>query len=516
LASPSSPRGGTIARWLSAETLSQKAFLNTFAAAIDYAARLLVGFLINPVLVAGLGTYGYGLWQVLRQLTGYLSPAGGRATQALKWMIASHQSSTDVLEKRRFVGGAILVWTLFLPLLSVLGALLAWLSPGWMGVPDDFVTTARLAMGCLVAQLILTMLADVPRSVLTGENLGYKRMGVSALLVLLGGGLMAGAVHLDLGLVDVAASLLVVALLTGLLFLRVAWRHVSWFGVAWPTRELVRRFLGLSWWFLAWHIVMQVMRASDLVLLGLLASLETVTTYSLTRFVPETLIGGVQIVVLGITPGLGGILGRGEIARARRVRSEIMVLTWLVTTVAGTTMLVWNRSFVGLWVGAEHYAGSLPMLLILLMVTQFVMIRNDAIVIDLMLDLRNKVLLGGLSAALSVMAAVLLMDRLGHGIVGLCLGMLAGRSILSMAYPWMVGERLDAPPLQQLRGILRPAGAAALVLWLGFELGDRLVVNSWPRLVLGVATTGILASILAFFVGLSGSQRQRVWARLQR
>jgi O-antigen/teichoic acid export membrane protein len=512
VASPSS----TLARWLSAETLTQRAFLNAVAAGVDYAARLAVGFLVNPLLVAGLGAYAYGLWQVLRQMSGYLSPAGGRATQALKWTIANHQGSTDTLQKRRFVGAALLVWALFVPLLSVLGIVIVWFAPGWLELPDGYVTTARLAMGLLVAQLVLSTGVDVPRSVLTGENLDYKRMGLSALLVLLSGGLMAAAVHFDLGLVGVAACPLITSCFTGLLFLGVARKHVPWFGVARPPRELVRRFLGLSGWFLAWRVVMQAMRSSDLVLLGLFASLETVTTYSLTRFVPESLVGLIQIVVFGVMPGLGGILGRGEIQRASRVRGEIMVLTWLVATVAGVTMLLWNRSFVSLWVGAEYFAGSLPMLLILLMVTQFVLIRNDANVIDLMLDLRSKVLLGGLSAVLSLLAAVVLMQHFESGIVGLCLGFLAGRSILSVAYPWMLGEQLQDPLPRQLRKILRPTGLTILMIGTALAYGDGLMATSWPALVSGVAATGVLAGILAFFLGLSSAQRARILMRIRR
>ena len=43
------------------------------------------------------------------------------------------------------------------------------------------------------------------------------------------------------------------------------------------------RFLQLSGWFLVWRIVIQAMRASNLVVLGTLDSLEAVMTYALTK-----------------------------------------------------------------------------------------------------------------------------------------------------------------------------------------------------------------------------------------
>ena len=63
-------------------------------------------------------------------------------------------------------------------------------------VPAEFVWPARLATVLLVSNVILLSLADVPRAVLQGENLGYKRMGLSAILVFVTGGGTNGLSHL--------------------------------------------------------------------------------------------------------------------------------------------------------------------------------------------------------------------------------------------------------------------------------------------------------------------------------
>ena len=236
----------TLSRWLSGENRTQKAFLNTLAAALDYGARIVVGFVITPMLVAGLGTLGFGLWQVLQQLVGYASPASGRPTQALRWTIAKEQTSTDYAAKQRHVGSTLVLWVFFLPVLSGAGILLAWFGPGWLDTPVELSRAARWAASLLVGNLILMTLVEVPRAVLDGENLSYKRMGLSAALVFGGGGLTALALHLDTGLVGVAACPLAISFLTGVLFLRVVRRHVPWFGVARPSAKAVRAFFILS------------------------------------------------------------------------------------------------------------------------------------------------------------------------------------------------------------------------------------------------------------------------------
>jgi O-antigen/teichoic acid export membrane protein len=498
-------------------TLTQKASLNALATSIDYAARWAVTFLITPVLVASLGDFRFGVWQVLGRLIGYLSPAGGRPDQVLKWTIATQQGSTDQAEKRRQVGSALVVWVLFFPLLSLLGAVLAWYTPSWLKAPPELVPSVRWATALLVADLILTNLAEIPRSVMRGENLGYKRMGLSTVLVLLGGALTALAVYANGGLIGMAGANVLTTALTGVMFVKVARSSVAWFGVAKPVLGSVRRFLGLSAWFLAWTLVMQLLRGADVVVLGILGSPELVTRYSLTRSIPETLIGFVAILVFGTTPGLGRIIGTRDFAKAARVREEMMIITWLMVTALSSTMLLWNRSFVQLWVRkADYYAGTIPNLLIALVVMQFVFIRNDANIIDLTLDLRKKVLVGLLSAGLSAGLSGVLVARFGLGIVGLALGFLAGQSVLSVAYPLIVGRFLGLSARAQLQGALRPASVSVLACGLLSALGDALVVRSWFVLVPVAGLTLISSSLLIFYTGLSAEQRARLWKRIRR
>jgi O-antigen/teichoic acid export membrane protein len=506
---------------LSDESLTKRAYLNAVAAALDYGARLLVGFIITPLLVAGLGDYFYGTWQILNRVVGYISPASGRPTQALKWILANRQASTDYEEKRRYVGSTVAVWALFLPLLMALGGLLVWFVPSWLNAPPEFSWIVRLATALLVANLAMTSLVAVPRSVLEGENLGYKRMGLSAILVFVGGGFVWLALYFDAGLVGVAVATLAATLLTGALFLQIVRTYAPWFGVARPSFQAARQFLGLSWWFLGWNLVMMLMIASDVVVLGILGSVELVTAYSLTKYAPETLISFVAIVVFGITPGLGGIIGSGNLEKAAQVRSEIMSLTWLIVTVLGSTVLLWNQSFIRLWVGAEYYTGSVSALLIMVMVTQFVLIRNDANIIDLTLNLRHKVLIGALSATLSLAVASVLISYFDAGITGLCLGFIVGRSILSLGYPLMVGRFLRVSLASQLKGTLRPGFATVLLFSLALKLGGllaasvRFAVSEWAGLILSGGMTLGVVFVLAFYVGLSGDQRRLVLRRVR-
>lgn len=495
-------------------SLTKKASLNALASSLDYGARLLVGFLINPLLVRGLGDYGYGIWQILGRLIGYITPASGRPTQALQWLVANQQASTDYVEKRRQVASAMAVWVLFLPLLASFGGILTWFAPIWLKTPTSLYSNVRWAAALLVLNLIAISLVEIPKAVLNGENLGYKRMGLSALLVMVGGGLMVLALHLNTGLIGVAAATLTTTLLTGALFWQVAQTYVSWFGIAKPVWKAIRQFLNLSGWFLVWNLVIKLMRGSDVVILGILNSAELVTNYSLNKYVPETLINIIAIVVIAISPGLGGIIGAGNLTKASRIRGEIMLLTWLLVTVAGTAILLWNHSFVRLWVGNDYDLGAVTTLLIVVVVAQFVLIRNDATIINLTLDLRQKVILGFISANISLLIAGVLIAVFKLGIVGLCLGFITGRLVLSLSYPWIVGRFLGISLMEQFTSTIRPM--LVMVLLFALALGARkfLLANTWPSLVLSVGLTLAIVLPLAFYLGLYTNQRQIIWQRV--
>jgi len=297
--------------------------------------------------------------------------------------------------------------------------------------------------------------------------------------------------------------------------------YVPWFGIARPTRELIGKFLDLSWWFLAWNLIMSLMLAADVVVLGIVQSAESVTSYSLTKYAPETLINVIAIVAFGIAPGLGRIIGTGDFEKAAKLRNEIMAITWLIVTVLGACVLMWNRTFLTIWVGAQQYSGTIPNLFIVLVVTQFVFIRNDGNVIDLTLNLRQKVLIGALSVSISLIIAVLFLIYTDLNVVGLSLGLMLGRFIISLGYPMMVGRYLKVPFSTQIRGAVRPVIVTAILFGVTTALSEWVVTSGWEGLsgwvyfALACAVSFVVILALAFFSGLSASQRGQLLKRFR-
>ena len=238
-----------------------------------------------------------------------------------------------------------------------------------------------------------------------------------------------------------------------------------------------------------------------------------VTTYVLTGYAARTAIG-IHVFAAGAAmPGLGGLIGRGERERARAVRRELLTLTWLFATTVGVTILCWNRSFLALWVGQQHYGGPWLNLLIILTAVQTVFIRTDAYVIDAALRPRPRVLAGA-GAALVTIALAVPLTRL-FGAVGLCIGLLGGRAVQSAAYPLLVRASLGGRGRPHWSEATRLAVVTVLMFAAALWIGQRVGTSHWVVWGAGVALTAGLAFVIALFAGPSGKERRVVLTRLR-
>jgi len=494
------------------EKLTQRAYLNAIAAMLGFAVTGVTSLFLNPFMVRALGSTYYGILQIIQQMTTFMTAADGRPTQALKWFIANQQGTTDYVAKKQAIGGAMFIWLIFSPVVLTVGGILVWLSPAITKVSLDLHLMVRLTTVFYAIDILVTGIAILPAAVLQGMNLGYKRMMLAPFFVVLSAMLTVGAILLGLSVPGIAAAALVADLITGVVWWGIIRSLLPWFGVARPSPAGLRRFIAVSGWFFCWTLINKVMLNGDVVVLGMVAGPEAVTTFALTGYVARMVVDLLALALGSVMPGLGMYIGRERYAAARAIRHEMLSMNWLLCVSIGVSILLWNQSFLGLWVGTEYYAGTLANLMIVWTVLQLTLIRNDAFIIDLTLNLRRKVLLGGLSVLLSLALAAILIPPLG--IVGLCLGLLVGRSILSIGYPVLVDSALKLSSQRKLKHLARPAVATAVLFAASTYLGQYLLVKGWFQFLVYGCLSFACAFGVAIMAGLTMSERKAIVARV--
>lgn len=491
--------------------MTRSATLTAVASLLDYGAKLVVGLLLTPLLVSGLGRSLFGVWTMLQQLVVYMNATDGRPTEALRLVISSEQAGDDAARKRRYVGAALVVWLMFLPVIAAVGATLVWLAPTITKVGPELTTPVRLTCALLVLSFLAATLASIPESVLRGMNLGYKRMGWQAGLNVIGGGLMAAATVLGLGLAGLGAAQIITAAVTGLCFWVLVKKFVPTFGVARPARPDVKSLLTMSAWLTGGTIVTHVLLHTDAMILGIVVSPAAVTTYALTRYAVRTATGVLDFTVGAAIPGLGGVIGQRQFERAAQIRAELMALTWLFVTAVGATILLWNRSFLSLWVGEQLYAGAWANLLIVCITLQTAFIRSDSYILDAALRPRPRVIVTAVAAALTIPTSLVLTRA--YGLVGLCVAIFLGRLVQSIAYPLLVARCLERAQAFPWGRIARPAAVTALLFAAATALGEQVLAHHWIAWAGGVVLTFGLTLGLSLLAGLSAPVRRVVLAR---
>jgi O-antigen/teichoic acid export membrane protein len=494
-----------------ATSLTQKAYLNTLSSFLDYFARILVSLVVTPILLTGLGSAVFGIWQVLNKLVGYISAVDGRPTQALKWLIANQQESDDVQVKQRAVGSALGIWMLLLPVLVAAGAVLTWASPWIVKAPDNIRTLVRITFLILSVNIILGIAASIPESVLRGMNLGYKRMGLVAALNILGGLFTAGAIYMNWGIIGVASTQVMLTIITGILFWSLVKAYVPWFGIKRVSFNEIYRFFQLTVWYSAWNLVKLLLVASDIIVLGIVMSASAVTEYVLTGYAANALLAVVTLIIGAAAPGLGGLMGSKMYTKVIEIRNEMLCIICLLGAVFGSVILFWNQTFVSLWVGRQYYAGPWVNLLLVLIVIQLLLIWNEAYIIDLTLNVRRKVVIGLMSAVMSIGLALFLIPTLG--IVGLCIAILISRTILWISLTLINSAYLGARLGGYINTVLRPLFVMTVGLLLLTSLGKNVLIADWVRFSVYGCLSVPLFFVFQFKLGFSSAQRDQLIQR---
>jgi O-antigen/teichoic acid export membrane protein len=497
-----------------AAALTRRASLTAVASLLDYVVKAGVSLVITPILVGVLGRSMFGMWEMLGRMVGYMAATDGRPTEALRLVISQNQNA-DTAVKRQSIGAALAVWLLMLPLVAVMGGVLAWLAPTLTHAPEAQRAAVRFTCALLVVAFIFAGLAAIPESVLRGMNLGYKRMGLQSATSIVVGGLAVWAVTSGLGLPGLGGSWIARDFVVGAVYWLLVRRYLPWFSVAKPTRQAVKSLLSMSVWLAVGDLVSKLLLASDVLVLGWIISPATVTTYVLTGYAARTGLGIFVFTAGSAMPGFGGVLGQGQIDRAVKLRRELLTMTWLFATVVGATVLAWNHSFLNLWVGARNYAGPWVDLLIVLVVAQTAFIRTDSYIIDAALRPRGRVLIGAVTVVATLGLGITLTRA--YGILGLSLGMLLGRAIQSIAYPVIVRSCLGHPKrTMAMRVAAIRLGLITALLFGGANfLSRRFHAPSWPVWLLGVASSLVVFAALALALGPTTEARRILIRRLR-
>lgn len=491
------------------ENLKQRAYLNSVTSVIDYGAQIITKFFVTPFLVSGLGSVLFGVWNILGQFTSYANLADIKVTQVLKWSIAKDRDSLSEGELRKYVTATFLLVLLILPIILILGAIIIWFAPEITGVGEEHIVVVRITASVLLLALVINKIFDIFESILRGMNLSYKRMGVRASIIIMGGVLQVTVMLLGYGLIALAIVQVFIMLSMGLTIYLIMNKYVPWFG--WGKVDFKKSlfFFKTSGWFVGWTGTRLLLLSTDKVILGYLAGPVLVTQYVITQYLANAAHGIVRNIINGVFPGIGKLYGNREYEKLMKVRKNVMLLTWLFAVSIGSVIIMFNENFIELWISdtESKYASQMVNLLILLTIMQYLFIQNDSVIIDTTLELSQKVYFGLIAAIISI--ALMFTTIPDYGIVGLCISMIVGRSLISIAYPVIV--YLKTNQYLSFRDLpLRPLISLTILWYFALKSSAIIQPHGWGTLTISVLVSLAIVTPIAFFLGINKNNRSEI------
>jgi O-antigen/teichoic acid export membrane protein len=484
---------------------------NIISSWAGYAATLLVGFFLAPLVVHRLGTAGYGVWTLVVSLTGYCGLLDLGLRSSVVRFVVRHVAENDHQKVNTTLSSA-LAMLVGAGLLALAVTIVLNLTFGMFAVDPQYRYEARAAL--LVTGLNVSLI--LPLSVFSAILPSLERYDVMNTVTVCGAMVRALLVVtvLKLGYGIIALALVSFAMSTGeyatmaicakVLYppLRVTWRSVD---VA-SCREL----FGFGLFRFVWIVANQLIFYTDSVVIGLFVNASAITTYA----IAGSLINYGRNIVSLATDTLFPAATRLDTRRDQAGLREIYVVGTRLGLLMGLSLclgyICFGKMFIYLWMG-DKYTGSAAILLVLT-IAQFVSMSQYMSALILLGTGRHRLLafvaLG--EAFANLFLSIILVQRMG--VIGVAWGTVIPQLISTgVVLPYFTLRSLEMGPAHYVRrAYARPVMCAVPVALVSYGLAHSAGLPSWHRFVAYVTVQCLLFAVLSYWICLSQAERTTV------
>lgn len=477
-----------------------------------------ISFLLTPFMIHRLGDFEYGVYTLAFSVVGYsdLLEQGIRSTLLRFVARLSGRGDREGLDS---VFSTAMALALAIAAVMVLGCLgLSYILPGFFRLSAErqilfarLVILLGLNVGLAVPALLLgSYLAGLQRFDL--YNIGaIIRMVFRAALILL---VLLRGQHV----LAVAVCILISTVLSIPINAWMIWKVDP--GLKMSPRlvrlRTARELLTFSFWTLLNNAGQLLRDSTDSIVIGRVLGAAFITPFAVAARLVDYFRPIIRDMVSPLLPRFSELDGQGKEVEIRQLFLCMTRFSALASLAIGSILLLHGRTLLLLWVG-ERYVSSYPVL-VLLTVGALASLAQFGTLSVLIAMGRHRAY--GMWTLGEGLANLVLSVIWGHqyGIVGVALGtavpLLAVKLTLQ---PWYVMRVIHMPVGEYLgKALARPLAICLVFLAFCGMVGGFEANGSIWHLLYTVAWQGALFAILAFTIGLEGSDRTLLRGRFAR
>jgi O-antigen/teichoic acid export membrane protein len=474
-----------------------------------YAAAMVSGLVVTPILLDAIGTEAFGIWAFIGGITIYLAVLDFGLGPSVVRFTAEGHGRGDPDEINRVASVALVLYAAIGAVTLAAGAVLAWFVPLLIETPDDLVSEARLATFLVAISLAVKFPLGLFYNLLGGrhrfdlQNLGNFVATVLyavlvALLIPRGGGLVL------LGLLTILVTVLRLGLPLVWLRSELPELHVR---RAYVTRERMRELVSVSWSNFLVHLASKVVFSTDVVVVGIVLGAHEAAIYAIASRLFQLAFGLASVVTSLLYPAFAEYEGSGEKERQRRLLLAGLRGGSAAALVLALPLLIIPENLVTAWVG-DAYAASAPVLALLavvILVHQPVwMLTQYLIALGRQREIARLLIVAAVGNLVLSIALAFTVGTWGVALASL----LADVAALAVAIPLSVAPAAGVRVGELVRALLRPALPAFGVAVVVFGFARTVDADTLLQLLpIGIAWL-VLASAAVWRFGLTPEERR--------
>ena len=486
-------------------SLKKKTVFTALSRTVSTVFEFFTQLLITPLILNGLGQYIYGVYSLINKASGYLSFVDLRPTAILRYKLAVLQHSSDISEKKKFIGAALYLSTICFPIILLAGIVVSYIFPVIFNIANEYITISRAALIVTAVFLGLQSFMGVPEAILRGNNIEYKTIFIEPVRNLAYIGFVWVALSLNYGILGVIFASFASYLIAFLLKLFLQKKYLPEYTPQKPDKEQITEFSKRGGWYLFSSFSFHLLQSLDVIIIGFFYTPVFVTIFTLTKTLAFRMSESVVMLTGSISAGLGDLIGRKDKNSLLKIRYQLIRVNFIIGFILFSYFYLFNSSFINLWVGENNFAGNGVNLLLCLTIPFILLSMSSQIFVDAYLRFNYKAIIIFFSSIVSIGFSLLFVKF--WGIVGIALAILLGRVMLWIGYEWIISKEIK---IEILRVLLenKKLFLFMCVMTPIIYLIKINPINSWITFIVLSVVFLFVFLLLIFLVVLTRSERK--------
>lgn len=339
-------------------SLKRKSIYTSLTKALNLVLNFTLQLIITPIILMGLGTQQFGIYTLINKMQGYLAMVDLRPSAILRYKLATLQKSDDFKSKKEYVGSAIFLSFIILPIMILLGWLLSLGFQDFFNISDADANVAAYAIIVISIFMGIKSFLGIPEAIIRGNNLEYKTFFVDPIRMVSYGILVYVFLYYGFGLMGVISAIIIAAMIDFIFRLIFQIYYLPGYAPHKPTKPKVKEFLGSGSWYMGSSFSLQVLNSFDVIMIGAMFGMEKVTIYALSKAILFRISESISAITGGITSSIGELIGTNRVDELINIRELLFRVNMIIGFIIMAYFIIFNSYFISLWVGEKNFVGE--------------------------------------------------------------------------------------------------------------------------------------------------------------